>query len=337
MRVRIVKARIFQKGSRFGASCFKMPGMRKAAFLLTVLLAGSAFSDGAREPRRLTIFFTGFVRGMFEPCGCKVKPSGGLARKAGYMGEYRKDQAGPTLEVDTGNYFKPLGPNSGEINDLMLKSLHFLPVQVLNLGNNDLFFWDHLARNKPAGTRVISSNLTPRDPDHPRPQRYAIVTIPASRLHLHKDVRIGFIGLADPAQVKPNSGFTAEEPLQAASEAMQALKGKTDFVVVLADLRRPRTKIGPESVIYQLAHRFPQIYAILLAESHFILYPPEQIDNAVVLSSVERGRFLGQLVLQFDASGKVVAVEPDTIELNKKIKEDPSVLSLQSQLAARLH
>ena len=82
----------------------------------------------------LTLFFTGYVQGNFEPCGCKSGPYGGLARRVDYISDYQKSSGGSSIQADAGNYFQLIGPYSDVVNRLMLDSLEVFPVQVLNLG-----------------------------------------------------------------------------------------------------------------------------------------------------------------------------------------------------------
>jgi 2',3'-cyclic-nucleotide 2'-phosphodiesterase (5'-nucleotidase family) len=231
------------------------------------------------------------------------------------------------VQVDLGNYFKPLGPGSKEINELMTESLGDL--QVLNLAPEDLFLWNELAaRQASLASHIISTNLTPRDANTPTPKRYAVVEIAGNRIGLPRNLRIGFLGLSDPRQVKPNSGFTASEPAEAVAAVKAEVMQKADFLVVLADLPRP------SAIRLPLAH--PEILAVLVTEKVFQLPPPEQANNAVIMSSVERGRWLAQLDLELDEQGRVAVVRPNWIELKKGVSEDPSWLRRERELAGSL-
>ncbi len=227
-----------------------------------------------------------------------------------------------------GNYFKPLGPDSGIVNELMLESLSKLPVRVLNLGPQDLFFWKTLSLANLPFTQIISTNLTPRSPSIPIPARYALVEIPAQKLDLKKSVCIGFLGLSRPDQVKPNSGFSALDPMQAVSRVKAEVLKQADFLIILADLSK--------TTAVRLAAAHPEISAILVAEKHFVFPAPEQVNKAIILSSVERGRYLGQLELQLDRSGQVFASKSDRIELKQGIPEFALWQSRQAQVVSRL-
>ena len=210
----------------------------------------------------------------------------------------------------------------------MLESLSKLPVRVLNLGPQDLFFWKELSLARLPSTQIISTNLTPRSPSIPVPSRYALVEIPAHELNLEKSVRIGFLGLSSPNQVKPNSGFSALDPMQAVAGVKSEVMRQADFLIILADLSKPTA--------VRLAAAHPEISAVLVAEKRFVFPAPEQVNKAIILSSVERGRYLGQLELRLDHSGGVVASESDKIELKQGVPEFPLWQQRQAQVTSRL-
>lgn len=55
--------------------------------------------------RTLTFLVSSNTRGYLETCGCKVSQDGGIARRAGYVGQVRSSRADSTLLLDLGNFF----------------------------------------------------------------------------------------------------------------------------------------------------------------------------------------------------------------------------------------
>ena len=232
------------------------------------------------------------------------------------------------FQVDVGNYFRPLGPSSALVNQLMLEGLKAMPIRVLNLATEDLFFWKELSRAKLASTQVISTNLVCQDQSLPSPPTHAIVEVPAARVNLNRDLRIGFLGLSNPAQVKPNSRFSALDPVQAVARVKAAVIREVDLLIVLADLPREQAKLVAES--------HPEIDVLILVEKRFVLHPAEKVKNTLILSSVERGRYLGQLLMRFDASGKPLSLDSDFVELKDGVAEEATLLHRQAEVAAKL-
>lgn len=302
--------------------------VKRLLFLLSLLLLGSQ-STIAADSTELTLFFTGDVQGSFEPCGCTAGPTGGLSRRAAAKRAYDGQENGFSIHIDAGNYFALPGPGSQLINDLMAQSLDLLPMSVMNLGSDDLYQWERIK----AFAGLISTNLRTREGD--APARYLVVETPVAGPD-GSTVKVGFLGVTDPGRVKPNSNFLAEDPIEAVAAVKDEVLQEADFLVILADIRRDSEEITSGSVLYDLASLSPKIYAVLVTEKRFILYPPEQINNAVVLSSVERGRYLGKLTFGFDAAGNVETVHPEFIELNAGVGEVPSLLEAQNSLVKRL-
>lgn len=309
----------------------RMIGMRLRRLLTVFVLAATPLLltlwsvDAANPTRTVTFFFTGYVRGGYGPCGCPVSPSGGLARRAGFVQQYTKKQGGKVLQLDLGNYFMPLGPGADTVNQLMMESLDRLPLQVMNLAHEDLFLWTKLSKSSFRATKIISTNLTPLNASLPAPERYIVVEIPARELGVRKNVRIGFLGLSDPKYLKPNSGFTAVDPQAAVAAVKSEIAARSDFLVVLGDLPGKVTAI-------RLAKAHPEIYAILLVERAFIRHAPEQVNNAVLLWSIERGRHLGQLELELDEAGNVTVFKPSEVPMDSSVAEDETFLKRQKEV-----
>lgn len=315
--------------------------MRRIRIGILTLCAATAFSalvsvgSGAAE-RSLTIFFSGEVQGNYEPCGCTAGPTGGLSRRKGYSDHYMQQNGGASIHVDAGNYFLKPGPTSQLVNELMLIGLSETPVQVMNLGADDLFWWKGLKDASSTSTEFISTNLEPLNPADRKPERYAIVEIDGSRLGLRKNVRIGFLGITDPSKVKPNSRFRGRDPLEAIEAVKAEVLKSADFLVVLADLPRPRGELPKESPLFRIAETNPEIYAILVTEREFVLYDPVQVNSAVILSGVERGRFLGQLTFGFDETGNVTSVAAEHVELQDGVPEHGGLLREQGRVSEQI-
>lgn len=314
----------------------KRMGTLKAGYLLAglVLLHGWAplVAEGA-APKPLTIFFTSNVAGNFGPCGCSAHPAGGLARRAGVIQDYRQKHEDWVIEVDLGNYFEQPGPRAAAVNQLLLESLEKLPIQVMNLASDDLHLWETLSKDTPR-TQVISSNLKPLRRSLPEPKPYAIVEVAAADLGLKKNLRIGFLGITDPRRVRPNSGMRGADPLAAVQAVKQTVleKEKADFLILLTDLPRTSSEIEPGSLLHQLAAQNPEVAAILNTERRYVLFTPQIVNNAVILSGVERGRHISRLTLTLNESGRVEEVDQDTVELKEGLPEDEMWRAKQESL-----
>jgi len=301
-----------------------------AVCLATAVL--SVIAEDTRETAVINLFFTGDVQGSFEPCGCAGGPTGGIARRVGFSREYLDQHGGVGIHVDAGNYLAAPGPDSKKVNDFLISSLTGIPLEVLNLGSDDLYWWKDLSRLELPGVRFISTNLVPRRQNLETPDRWAVVEVSAERLGIEKPIRIAFLGLVDPKLVKPNSGFRARDPLLAVREVKKQVLSEADFIVVLWDMIRPKGDIK-DTVIGELAREHPEIYAVITTEKRFVLYDPVQIQSAVILSSVERGRYLGLLRMNVGPSGEVTAVVPRFFEMGDTVAEDTFLAEEQRKIS----
>lgn len=222
----------------------------------------------------------------------------------------------------------PLGPGSDIVNDFLKQSLDILPLQVMNLGPEDLQMWRELSQSKWKATAIVSTNLTSREKDLPSPRRYAIVEIPGDKLGLKKNIRLGFLGLTAPTLVKPASPFVAEDPIEAVAKVKPEVLKKADYLIVLAEVPKP--------VAVKLANDHPEIYAIMMIERSVIEHTAEQVNNAVLLWSMERGRSLGQLTLELDQNGGISVFKPTRVVLDATIPEDEALLKRQNEIKAQV-
>jgi 2',3'-cyclic-nucleotide 2'-phosphodiesterase (5'-nucleotidase family) len=304
--------------------------------LLLSLVSTVVAAAGSDSETEITVFFTGDVNGSYEPCGCQAGPTGGMARRVGYSRDFADRYSGKILNVDAGNYFESPGPNAEAINAVLKRALVELPVQVSNLGSQDLYWWKELAAEDLGETQFISTNLVPIRSDLPVPPKYRVLEIPITSGGSQHVVRIGFLGIADPARVKPNSGFKGLDPLKAVRDIKEEVMGQADFLFLLVDTIRPQGEIPSSSVIRQLAEEHSEIYVIVTTEKRFILYPPTQINSAILVSSVERGRYLGQMKLVFDDTGSLHEISSELVEMKAGVPEDTVFLESEKRISRQL-
>ena len=119
--------------------------MRRAFGLLALLAACTAkptgpVDSGASAARRLTILSTADVGGDTEPCGCKIRPLGGVARRVHAVRGF-----GEALVVDGGDHFfrtEELDPRdepqARATAELLADALAEMKAQALVVGERDL-------------------------------------------------------------------------------------------------------------------------------------------------------------------------------------------------------
>lgn len=196
------------------------------------------------------------------------------------------------------------------------------PVSVFNLGSEDLNLVGDLSLGELEKTDFISTNLVaPDNGKYGFLKRYSIQerTLPNGW-----PVRIGFLGIADPRMVKPNSGFTAMEPVDSIKLVLPELKDQVDFVVVAGEMS--------EETADQIANAFPEVFAVLRSERGFRITRPRQVNNALIMSSVERGRMLGRMTLVLNADKEIASYTYRYIDLNQRVPENSALAARAGEL-----
>jgi 2',3'-cyclic-nucleotide 2'-phosphodiesterase (5'-nucleotidase family) len=145
------------------------------------------------------------------------------------------------------------------------------------------------AKTGEAAFPVLSANLLPCRAPLPQLQRWTVIE--ASGL------RVGILGLTEPI-IAPGSvferlcGYRFIPPLQAAGEAVAALRGQVDVLVALSHYGR-----GNE---HELAEAFPEIDVILCGHWHVAAPSLEMVGRTALARTFHHGR--GAAILAFDGT-----------------------------------
>lgn len=159
-------------------------------------------------------------------------------------------------------------------------------------GNREYGLTRHalLAKTAAAGFPVLSANLLPRGAAAPQFKRWTI-------LRSASGVRVGVFGLTEPliglgSFWERLAAYRFLDPLQAAGEAVGALRGQVDLLVAL-------THYGQRDE-HKLAEAFPQIDAILCGHWH-VPEPSLQMIGRTALSRTFHYA-QGAAILTFDGA-----------------------------------
>lgn len=224
--------------------------------------------------------------------------------------------------MDLGNFFLQPGPFSEKANSYMRYAIESNPLTVFNLASEDLNIVGGLDMGDLKKTDTISTNLVPPGGgEFDFLKKYSIREVTLAN---GWPIKIGFLGVADPRLVKPNSGFAAKDPLTAVGEVLPALKDKVDLVVLIGEMS--------EETADGMAESYPEIFVVLRSERTQRMTRPRQVSNALIMSSVERGRMLGQITLAFDANKKVASYTYKYIDLNQRVQDDPALAARAKEL-----
>ncbi len=200
------------------------------ALLLSARAAAAEPAAAAPKERRATIFYTGSVRAALEPCGCTSDPLGDFARMTGVV-----RGAGPAsavLLVDAGDLTYP-GP---EVPERLAEGADLRAA----------FLARELARLPLAGSALGEADLA-RGADKVVPPRLAAnvsgaPSVQGSQLREVGGIRVGILGVADPALAR-RFGWRAEDPAEAARrEAADLRRRGAELIVAVAALDRSQAR-----------------------------------------------------------------------------------------------
>jgi len=257
--------------------------LRRILILFAVAVAAggalAARAAGGGE-KRLTIFYTAEVRGTLEPCGCTSDPLGDVARYAALVRAAAK--AGPTLLVDGGglSYPESSSPKEKPANTLRAR---FLARTLEGLG-------------VPFAAGLAETDL--QDHGEVVPKRLAVnctktPAVTASRLETLGGLKVGILGVADPA-LAARLGAEAEDPVAAAKREVARLRGAgAELVIALAPLDRPTARrlaraAGPDLVILgrQVGKGLPRAEAV---GNSFLVAASDELQRVGRIDLVWRG------------------------------------------------
>jgi 2',3'-cyclic-nucleotide 2'-phosphodiesterase (5'-nucleotidase family) len=271
----------------FGSVAFGAVTVGAVALAASFFGRGGVAAHGAGGPekaeRRLTIFYTAETHGTLEPCGCTSDPLGDVARYAEVVRAAGRD----VLLVDAGGLSFPEGgasPRERAGNGLraafLADALGKLGLGAVGLADTDLA----------AGAAAV------------RPARLAVNLAPAPRGGLGPGpslvktvggVKVGVIGVVDPALAGALAA-KVDEPVSAARREVERLrKAGVELVVALAPVdravaRRLAREAGADFVVLgrQVGRGSPRADAV---GRGFLVAPADELQRVGRLDVVLRG------------------------------------------------
>lgn len=219
------------------------------ALLILVLIASTASSVD------LWIHYSGNLRGMLDPCGCKI-PAGGIAQRIGEIDQYRSIAKNDLhIYVDAGEWMDLFDPVDGDKKTLcLLKAMTYGPLVAVNVSARDFLrecaLLDTL--KKMSQIPFISANLRDTLQRQVFPPFHAVDTVVNG-----KKMKFAFIGLTDPIN---NRTMVKRNGLIA-----------MDWTLILKDVRNELNEKGYETIILLTDAQTARLDTLLQNEKPFSL------------------------------------------------------------------
>jgi hypothetical protein len=264
--------------------------------------------------RKLTIFYTAEIHGTPEPCGCTSDPLGDIARYAALVREAAG--ATPVLLVDAGGLSFPesSAPTEKKAN---VERARFLGQALTTIGPpfvSGLAETDIVAHSAVAAPERLAANLS------------GCKGVAPSSLTTVGGVRVGILGVADPA-LAPTLGGKAEDPVAAAKREAAALRARgAELLIVLAPVEK--------QVARRIAREAPVDLVVLGRQVGKGMQRAEQVGNAYLVASADELQRAGRIDIVWRGRGPLVdGGGPDAIAL-RRVEIDQTVARIDAELSA---
>ena len=315
-------------------------GAALAAAALAALLALPVFAQPGSD-HETTVLFTHDLHSHFLPQATEVGgQSGGYARLATVLKEQRALHP-DALTLDGGDF------SVGSLIQTLyttqapeLRTMGALGYDATTAGNHE---FDHTGSgfgemlysalgSGDALPALLMSNYKPAA-DNPRQleiQRAMSAYGVEETLVLERGgVTYGIFGLMgeDSDDCAPESGFTLEDPIQAARRCVERLEGEgAEFIIALS---HSGTEGKPgKTEDERLAREVEGIDLIISGHSHTTLTEPIVVGDTYIVSSGPYCENLGSITLSWDATGEKTLVDYQLIPIDETVAEDGEIAAL---------
>ena len=235
---------------------------------------------------------------------------GGLARRVASVEKVQSEKK-PVLVVDSGDLFFDARA-AGDPKQLLTKARLIgqvykrMGAAAINVGDQDLLQGvDFLKEESALGLPLLSANLLD--------SASRKLIFPPDLIREVSGMRIAFFGLLTPALMPSIQSAVGEkvfikDPIEAARETLEKLRGRADVIVLLSDLGFEQDRA--------LARAVPGIHFILGGHEGRYLVRPAQEGKTYIVQSYAKGMYLGNLhlLLQNPASPFLDKGKPDQIQ-----------------------
>jgi hypothetical protein len=291
----------------------RLPIAGVCALAFFALCVGGDRARAALE-RKLTIFYTAEIHGTPEPCGCTSDPLGDVARYAALVRDAAR--SGAVLLVDGGGLSFPESstPKEKPANEARAK---FLGQALSNIGPPflaGLAETDIVAHSTVAAPARLAANLS------------HVAGVAPSQLKSVGGVRVGILGVADPALATDLHG-AGEDPVAAAKREAADLRGKgAELVIVLAPVDK--------TVARRIAREAAVDLVVLGRQVGKGMPRAEKAGNAYLLASADELQRAGRIDVVWRGQGPLVDGGGPEAAALRRVEIDQSVARIDKELEA---
>lgn len=319
------------------------------ALLLLTLLIPWGLAEPAPGPHQTTVLFTHDLHSHFLPLErADGGESGGYARLASAL-EQQRALHPDALTLDGGDFsIGSLVQTLYTTRAAELRTMGALGYDATTAGNHEfdhtgLGFAQMLTAAYTSGDplpALLMANYAPSagGPDQLDIQRAMSAYGVTDTLLLERGgVTYGIFGLmgTDSDDCAPTSGFTLEDPVQAAQRCVDSLEEQgAQFIIALSHSGTDERERKSED--QQLAREVEGIDLILSGHTHTTLTQPIVEGDTYIVSAGPYCENLGSITLEWSEDGSKTLVDYQLIPIDETLPEDQKIASLVEEWKAQV-
>ena len=245
-----------------------------------------------------------------------------MARRATAIKGYRAKTAN-LLVLDAGDaLFGQPASNAAEGKPLT-EAMGLMKYNGLAIGERDIaHFASLLERSREAAFPFLSANLVYTSTNKPVFTPYVVQDVGG-----HKVAIIGLSPADESFKAQAPADVNATDPVEAAKQYVAKARGeKVDAIVILSHLGNALDR--------QIAAEVEGITAIVGGHSYELLQDTVQVGSTVIGQAGYGGEWLGEIVIDFGADGKVASSKASIIPLTEDFADDPELAALADKYNA---
>ena len=260
----------------------------------------------------LTLLLTCDVHGRLVPCGCFTGQLGGLTRIATLFGPTAPDQ----IRVDAGDALAGSADYERIQYGYIQQAFGKLGYDALNIGHREAHLSATQLRELKAHSPVtmLSANLLDKATGAPLFDTHKIIQ--------RNGWRVALVGVLDGHSIGEalGEGLAVEDMNVALGRLLPQLKGRADFVVLLA--------FADETALTNLARQFYEVDVILGGK---VRQPSQQLikeNRSLILATTNESRAVGILQVAQHGSHHLTALKGEVQLVSDQIPQDETIAAL---------
>jgi hypothetical protein len=260
----------------------------------------------------IQMFYSGNIKGYLEPCGCKGKKGGGLARWATFIKENIDKDAQLNLILDSG-YFVSYRKGIKKLkSEYILKAMAEIGYDAINLSEKDIYQIgkDTLLNLKEKyNLPFVSSNIFHIESKKLLTDPYIIKS--------NKEIKVGIFGLARQIKLE-KEGLIIKDPIISAKEMVKLLKGRCNLIIALTQLNKEES--------LRLAKEVEGIDVIICGRFRLTKERVDKINHTLILQPGAKGDEGTSIKVYLDK--EIVNFEEKYSDLEESIALDKEIVKI---------